>query len=257
VHVERYRETRRERFLSHREIARLGEALMHCEVGWTTDSASAWCQRMHTVALDDGRSDAVSFAAGCTPTRMAPEHPSAIAALRLLLLTGARLSEALGLTWDMVDWDERVLRLSDSKTGAKVIPLAPAAAQVIEQQLTRRESGNAFVFPGGVPGRALVNLEDPWQRIRAVAGLPDVRIHDLRHTLASHAAMGGMSLPLIGRVLGHHSTATTARYAHFAADPVRHAAEAMAKPVADLLMVVTGDGTQVEPLRPRRDRLLS
>jgi integrase len=254
VHIERYHETHRERFLSHQEIARLGEALTHCEVGWTTDSARSWCRHMHAVAQDEGRTDAAAFAAGSSPRRMAPEHPSAVAALRLLMLTGARLSEALSLTWDMVDWEERVLRLPDSKTGAKVIPLAPAAVQVIERQLTRRETGNPFVFPGGVPGKALVNLEDPWQRIRAIAGLPDVRIHDLRHTLASHAAMGGMSLPLIGRVLGHRSSATTARYAHFAADPVRQAAEAMAKHVADLLTPTDHGGAEIRLLRPGSSR---
>ena len=254
VHVERYRETRRERFLSEQEIARLGEALANCENGWVDNSVQAWRDRIHTLALDEGKTDAeaISFADSCLPKRLAPEHPSAIAALRLLLLTGARLSEALTLTWEMVDAREMVLRLPDSKTGAKVIPLAPAAAQVIEQQRARREEQNPFVFPGGVAGRALVNLQDPWQRVRAVAGLADVRIHDLRHNLASHAAMRGMSLSLIGRVLGHRSSATTARYAHFAADPVRQAAAAMAKPLAELLTPNRDYAVEIKPLRQAR-----
>jgi integrase len=238
VQVERYRENHRERFLSHQEMARLGDVLAQCEIGWTEEAAHAWRRRMRDEALASGKTEleAESFADACKPKREAPEMPSAIAALRLLLLTGARLSEALTLAWEMVDLRERVLRLPESKTGAKVIPLAPAAPQVLEGQRARRVEGNPYVFPGGVAGKALVNLQDPWQRIRGIAGLADVHIHDLRHNIASHAAMGGMSLLLIGRVLGHRSSATTARYAHFAADPVRQAAEAMAKPLTELLI---------------------
>ena len=92
---------------------------------------------------------------------------------------------------------------------------------MIESQRARREDGNPHSFPGGAERKPLADLEKPCQRIRAIAGLADAQIHDLRHTFASHGVMGGMSLPLLGRVLGHRSSATTARYAHFAADPVR------------------------------------
>ena len=251
LHIERFRERRRERFLSSEELARLGEVLAQCETGWTEEMVAAWRRRCRAEALAAGKSDAeaAAIAAARMPKRMEPEHPSTIAALRLLLLTGARMGEVLGLTWEMVDSAERVLRLPDSKTGAKVIPLAPPAMQVIEDQRTRREEGNPNVFPGGAAGKPLADLEKPWQRIRALAGLNDVRIHDLRHSFASHGVMGGLSLPLIGKVLGHRSTATTARYAHFAADPVRQAAEAVAKQLADLLMPGRRSGAEVKPLR--------
>ncbi len=251
VHVQRFRETRRERFLMAEEIARLGEALVQCEAGWTAETAEAWRRCCRTEALSAGKTEAqaASLAAARMPKRTDPEHPSVVAVLRLLLLTGARMTEVLGLTWEMVDQRERVLRLPDSKTGAKVIPLAPAALQVIEAQRARQEEDNPHVFPGGAERKPLADLERPWQRIRAVAGLSDVRIHDLRHTFASHGVMSGLSLVMIGKVLGHRSSATTARYAHFAADPVRQAAEAVAKPVADLLMPAQGAGAAVTPLR--------
>jgi len=250
VHVERFRENKRERFLSSAEIARLGEVLAQCEAGWTTEATEAWRRRCRAEALAAGQTEAAaaSFAAARLPKRLEPEHPSVVTALRVLLLTGARMSEVLGLTWAMVDVGELVLRLPDSKTGAKVIPLAPAAAQVIESQRARREEGNPHVFPGGVTGKRWADLEKPWQRIRALAGLSDVRIHDLRHNFASHGAMAGMSLAVLGKVLGHRSSATTARYAHFAADPVRQAAAAVAQPIADLLMPRAG-GATMTPLR--------
>lgn len=251
VHIQRFRETRRERFLSREEISRLGETLARCSVGWTDQEVAAWQARCLAAALAEGRTiaEATIDVAARTPKRREPEHPSAIAALHLLLLTGARMSEALGLTWQMVDWTEGVLRLPDSKTGAKSVPLAPEAERIIEAQLSRRESGNPFVFPGAAAGKQLADLEKPWQRIRAVAGLADVRIHDLRHTFASHGVMGGLSLPVLGRVLGHRSSATTQRYAHFADDPVRRAAEAVAKPIADLLAPQAAPPGEVVPLR--------
>ena len=122
---------------------------------------------------------------------------------------------------------------------------------MIESQRARREDGNPHSFPGGAERKPLADLEKPCQRIRAIAGLADAQIHDLRHTFASHGVMGGMSLPLLGRVLGHRSSATTARYAHFAADPVRQAAEAVAGPLADLLTPHLGAGAEVKPLRRR------
>ena len=254
IHIDRFRETRREQFLSSWEIAQLGDALRACEYGWTVQTAEAWRENCRRMALAAGKTatEAASLAAACTPHRVEPEHPSAIAALRLLLLTGARMGEVLGLTWQMVDLGQFVLRLPDSKTGAKVIPLAPAAAQVIEAQRGRREAGNPYVFPGGAAGKQLSDLEKPWQRIRAVAGLPDVRIHDLRHTFASHGVMGGLSLPLLGKVLGHRSSATTQRYAHFGADPVRQAAEMVAQPLADLLMPLATQSVEALKLRGGR-----
>jgi integrase len=114
-----------------------------------------------------------------------------------------------------------VLRLPDSKTGAKLIYLNAAAINVLRSMPQMR--GNAFVIAGKNAGARLIDLQKPWRRIRAKAGLGDVRIHDLRHNFASVAAGAGMSLLMIGKLLGHTQASTTQRYAHLAADPVRTA----------------------------------
>ena len=154
--------------------------------------------------------------------------PSAVAAIRLLIFTGARLSEILTLRWDYVE--HSYLRLPDSKTGAKLIYLNPPARELLAR-LPRIED-NPYVIPGDKPGACLVNLQKPWRLIRARAGLEDVRIHDLRHTFASIGAARGLSLPMIGKLLGHTQAATTERYAHLADDPVLAASEAIGQRIA-------------------------
>jgi integrase len=182
-HVKRYRERRRERYLSREELQRLGAALVEAQNEKT-------------------------------------ETPFALAAIGLLVLTGARLREILTLRWDHVDFANAMLRLPDSKTGAKPIYLNDASINLLRK--IPRMTGNPFVIAGGKPGARLINLQKPWRRIRAAAGLDGVRIHDLRHSFASVAAGAGMSL-LIGKLLGHSQPVTTARYAHLAADPLRAA----------------------------------
>ena len=152
--------------------------------------------------------------------------PWAKAAVRLLLFTGARLGEVLGLRWDQVDFERGEARLSDSKTGAKTLQIPPAALAVLAE-LPRLE-GNPHVIAGQRAGAGLVNLSKPWRAIRAAAGLPTLRIHDLRHAFASIGAGAGMGLPIIGRLLGHTQAATTARYAHVQSDPAKAAAAAIA-----------------------------
>jgi integrase len=179
----------------------------------------------------------------------AEADPYIRAAVRLLIFTGARLGEILGLRWEHVDLERGLLLLPDSKTGAKAIFLnAPAVA--VLSALPRVE-GNPHVVVGGKTGASLVNLEKPWRRIRARAGLADVRLHDLRHSFASVAAGGGFSLPMIGKLLGHSSQATTARYAHLAADPVRDASERVAERIA---AAMRGDAATVVKLRPMQAR---
>ncbi len=187
-HVEKYREARRERFLSAQELARLGDVLADAE--------------------NDGS-----------------ESPFVIAAVRLLTLTGARLSEILTLKWGHVDFENAALRLPDSKTGQKSIYLNAPALEVLSS--LPRLDGNPFVICGERQGTHLVNLQKPWRRIRAAAGLGDVRIHDLRHSFASVAAASGQSLYVIGSLLGHSQPQTTSRYAHLSADPLRAASEAV------------------------------
>ena len=149
--------------------------------------------------------------------------PHVIAAIRLLLLTGCRLREVLNLRWSEVDLDRGLLLLLDSKTGRKIVILNRAAISV----LTTLDKVGTCVIPGEDLVRPRHDLKRPWDHIRAAAGLDDVRLHDLRHTHASIGAGAGFSLPIIGRLLGHASAATTQRYAHIADDPARRASEAI------------------------------
>jgi integrase len=167
------------------------------------------------------------------------------AAVKLLLLTGCRRGEILSLRWEHVDVEHRCLRLPDSKTGAKVVYLnAPAMALVTELP---RVDGNSHVIPGARSGEPFIGIDKMWVRVRRAAGLDDVRLHDLRHSFASVGASGGLSLPLIGALLGHRHTTTTSRYAHLSADPIRAANEAVGATIAAAM-----DGTPGEVLPLRR-----
>ena len=117
------------------------------------------------------------------------------------MLTGCRLSEILTLRWAHVDLGAGELKLPDSKTGGRAIPLAPAAVRLLAA--LPRKPGNPWVVPGRKRGAHLVGIQHPWQRIRERAGLPGVRIHDLSHSFASRALALGESLPMIGKILGH------------------------------------------------------
>lgn len=148
--------------------------------------------------------------------------PMFLALVKLLAFTGARLSEIRTARWSDLDVHGRRLVLADSKTGAKSILLGDAALEVIGR-LPRFE-GNPYLLPGSRTGQPLVGVQKAWQRLRLSAGLPNVRLHDLRHTFASVMASHGHSLIAIGSVLGHRQVGTTARYAHLTKDPVHAAA---------------------------------
>jgi integrase len=182
---------KRERFLSEAELAKLADALAAMEA----------------------------------------EHrlsPTATAAIRLLLLTGCRKSEILSLRWEWVDIERGVLRLPDSKTGAKAVPLAAAAVKLLAE-LPRRGD---CVLPAATGAGHYTGLQKDWERVRARAGLFGVRIHDLRHSFASFAVADGNSLYLIGKVLGHKQARTTEIYAHLADDPIRAVVDRTAARIA-------------------------
>ena len=177
--------------------------------------------------------------------------PHAAAAVKLLVFTGARLGEVLGLQWQWIDFERGEARLPDSKTGVKTLHFPPPALAVLAA--LPRLAGNPYVIAGAKPGAALVNVEKPWRAIRQAAGLDDVRLHDLRHAFASVAASSGMGLPIIGKMLGHTQAATTARYAHLASDPVKAAAAVVAGKIAAAMSGGSGEGdgggATVLPLR--------
>jgi len=181
--VRRYRTRKRERFLTPEEYRRLGRALRQAEDG-------IW--------------------------------PAAIAAIRLLVLTGCRRGEILNLGWDDVDRTAGDLRLRDAKAGPRMVPLTKPALRVLDA--IPRSEDNPWVIAGQRPGRRLTGLHHYWQPIRERAGLADVRLHDLRHSYASRALALGESLYTIGKLLGHTSVASSARYAHLMRDAEREAA---------------------------------
>jgi integrase len=135
------------------------------------------------------------------------------------------------------------MELPDTKVGARRIPL-PAAARAILSILPRTP-GNPFVIEGKLDGSHITDMQHPWRRIRAQAGLDDVRIHDLRHTYASNAVSSGMPIQMVGRLLGHTQLQTTMRYAHLADDPVKRAAEEN----AERLNALVGGGISASGIR--------
>lgn len=157
--------------------------------------------------------------------------PQFAAAIRLLALTGARRSEILELRWAEVDLERAriVLPRDRSKTGEKSIPLNSAACALIAEWKVKKV--NDYVFPGRGAKGPLVGMSHRWEVVRDRAKLPELRIHDLRHSFASFAVANGASLFLIGKALGHTQAATTERYAHLADDPVRGVAESVAQQI--------------------------
>lgn len=202
IGVRKFPGKKMERFLSPAELARLGEAL----------AAAA---------------------------SLGVESQYAIAALRLLVLTGCRKNEILKLKHSYIDRYHRCLRLPDSKTGAKVVHLGGPAMRIIAMVPT--VEGNPYLLPGKKDGTHVTDLQAVWVRIRKAAGLDDVRIHDLRHSFASIGAATGDSMLIIGALLGHRSAKTTERYTHLSDHPLKSAAERISDEIARYL----GEGLEV------------
>jgi integrase len=199
--IRRFRERFRERFLSAEEVVSLGKALADAD-------------RSSASRSEDWR---------------------AVNILRLLVYTGARLSEILTLQWSWIHWEGGFARLPDSKTGTKTVPLPQPALDVLQRVSEEHGRSSKFVFPGKRAGSCFMGIQKPWQRIRLKAGLPDVRIHDLRHCFASTAVAHGESLYLVGAVLGHRTTSTTQRYAHLAMQPILDSANRTSGRLAALM----------------------
>ena len=189
----KYKQRSRERFLTEEEFRRLGRVLTEAET----------CRGVSV---------------------------HAVAAIRLLMLTGCRRNEILTLRWEDVDPAANELHLRDSKTGARTVSLSPEAAKLLAE--VPRIPDNPFVIPGRIKGTYMRNVNDPWGVIRERAGLDDVRLHDLRHSFASRALALGESLPMIGKLLGHSRIETTGRYAHLARDAVHESAARIADSIA-------------------------
>ena len=161
----------------------------------------------------------------------ANRRPGQVAAIRLLLLTGCRRSEILTLRRS--DYREGHLFLPDSKTGPRNVPLNAGARRILERQ---PECGSAFVFPSPRDPARPRGLNLPlWYRVRQEAGIEDVRLHDLRHTLASHAVMNGVPVPVVSRLLGHSNVRMTLRYAHLGDREIEAAAESIGQSIGAMM----------------------
>jgi integrase len=205
--VERYKDNKSQAFLTSAELARLTTALVAAEA-----------QGMNKHGLD---------------------------VIRLLALTGCRKSEIEGLRWSEVDLQRSCLRLADSKTGSRIVPLGAAALAALSKLAVTK--GSPFVFPSADdPERHYVGTPRVWASVRAAANLPGCRLHDLRHTFASFAAAGGLSLPLIAAMLGHRDVKTTQQYAHLTDTPLKVAAD---KTAAAIEGAMSGASADIDELR--------
>ena len=196
------RERKRERFLTPDEFRRLGRALTEA-------------------------------------TTRRRVSPYAVAAIRLLILTGCRKREILHLRWEQVNLEAAELVLPSTKTGPKQVSLSPRAIGVLES--IPRVPDSPWVIPGRVEGRPMRNIDEAWGVVCEFAGLRDTRIHDCHHSFASRALALGKQLPMIGRLFGHSELKATERYAHLDRDLIRHAAVRISESIAgDILTGYTG-----------------
>lgn len=259
--LELYPETSRDRYLTADELRRLGQALREAET-----TGLPW-------DVDEDGLNARHLPKAANRSRMIDAY--AVAAIRLLMLTGARLREILYARWDWIDWEREIIFLPDSKTSRKPLYLSDAALGVL-RGIAHLE-GNPHIFPGERKGTHRADLKRPWSAIRRAAGLleegaqgglkvkgkkargekaisklrPRVRLHDLRHSFASLGVGSSLGLPVIGKLLGHSQARTTNRYAHLDADPLHRAANLIGAQImagmgnsAPVLSSVPQDATQ-------------
>ena len=217
--LKHYKENRVERFLSADELARLGAALAAAESGQLMINEAN--QKSPSTKKKRG---------GQRKIGPRSEKPSVIAAIRLLLFTGCRVGEILSLQWEHVHLDRRLLLLPDSKTGAKAVYLSEPAIRVLTD--IKRDPTNDYVITGTPPEKPIMSLRKPWMNICTAAKIHNLRLHDLRHSFASIGAADGLSLQMIGALLGHTQPTTTARYAHLAASPLHDAVNAIGAKIA-------------------------
>lgn len=153
--------------------------------------------------------------------------PYTLAALWMLLYTGCREGEVLTLKWKDVHLDDGYLYLKDSKVGVRTIPLNDKAKQILMS--LQKQENNPYVFCGRIVGQHLKETKTTWRKTRTLAGIPDFRIHDLRHSFASFALKKGIDLYTVSKLLGHKNIATTTRYAHLELEHLKKATNIVAE----------------------------
>lgn len=207
--VPRYPEAQRERFLSAEELSRLGDALEEAvSIGlpWSVNVAKPKAKHL---AKPENRRTLI--------------NENAVAAIYLLLFSGARLTEILTLRWEHVDSDRGTIALPGRKGGERAPHPVSGVAMTLLAEITRVKDSPWVLPRSSDPKRHISKevLESVWQRIRARAHISDVRLHDLRHTVGTFASQAGANAFVVRDVLRHKTLQMTGRYANFDADPVR------------------------------------
>ena len=235
----------KERFLSPDELSSLGDALRCAEtegIPWIVDETRPTAKHVPK------------------KNRIRVMDTHAVAAIRLLILTGARPREILSAKWEYVDFERGIMRLPDSKTGKKAIYLSAAALAVLNA--ISRVKDNPYIIPGenrprnrGEPKHEpapRANLKRPWVAVSRVEKLSNVRIHDLRHSFAGMGAGASLGLPITGNLLGRTQAAPTARYSHLNADPLRRAAEIIGGQIAAAMAGQKAEIADIQTARANR-----
>lgn len=235
--IDKYREKARQRFLTTEEFILLGDTLREAEstgLKWAVDETTA-NSSMHLPEV--------------AHRRTVPD-PYAVAAIRLLIFTGARLNEILRAKWSYVDLDRNLMFLKDSKTGAKPLYLSEVAVSILTS--IPRVEGNPFIIAGANAGKPRADLKRPWAAIRRAARLDGFRIHDIRHSFASVGVGASMGLPIVGNLLGQSNPKTTQRYAHLDADPMNLAVNRIGINIAEKM----GEIQKLIPVKPSIEGLV-
>lgn len=234
-HVERFKEERRDPALKPDKLACIGKALAAAEE--RAKQAAVIDGEIQTVKAwqDDrpGKANRLKELRAQRGALGAVVTPYALAAIRLLSLTGARMNEILTLRWSEVSDDMSVAHLPDSKTGKKTLRFSAPARSILEE--LPRVEGNPYVIVGRKAGAHLVNLHDAWEVVRDAAGVAEMRIHDLRHAFVTTAIVSGVSVAIAGKAVGHSQMQTTAGYAHPYEKAVCEAVDVTAKAIQGMM----------------------
>jgi integrase len=216
---------------------------------WRTDNPTKGIERYHEDKRDRYLSDD-ELGRLCEALDRSPNQRAANA-IRLQLLTGARLGEVLKAEWTDIDFDRGAWTKPSHHTKqnrTEYMPLSPQALTLLSAMREAADSESPFLFPGDAPGKPLQEIKKFWRAIMREAQIEQYRRHDNRHTFASHLVSGGLSLEIVGRLLGHTNPATTKRYAHLADDPLRAAASRFGGKMEGLR---TGKEAEIVTMRPK------
>ena len=178
--------------------------------------------------------------------------PDGIAAIRLLVLTGMRRDEIRDLRWEHVDWRRSMLRLADSKTGKRDVVVSDEVMELLGRLAQTKGNPRQGLVVCSRQGNKLYSLGNTWGIVRRLAGIPDVRLHDLRHSVASDAIMNGVPLEVVGKMLGHRNYRTTQRYAHIADQVLREAVNLTSRTIVDAASGKTKPARQKPSSTPTR-----